>query len=206
MTFLQYLLLGALFSGLGALTPGLINLAVAERTIHRGVKAGVMVTLGAGVIELIYTFVPLYFIDILIKDSSIGLALKVIAIVIFLGLSIYHFRKKAQAPAKATTPGGSRDFAVGIGVASMNLLIVPTWIFLGIWLRGNGFQFEHLSQMLALSLGSALGAVMVFLLYVKLGSYIVGKVERVTAYTNKFLGFVFLGLAALQTIRLLYFE
>ncbi len=206
MILIEYLMLGCILGAVMALTPGLINLAVAERTIRRGYRAGVQVTLGAGVMEFIYTFLALYFIDVIIQNRSIGLFLKVGAVFLFFGLSIFYLLRKAEPINQPRSKPTTRDFVMGMGVTAMNLLIVPTWIFLGLWLRSYGLPFEEMKDMVFLSLGSALGACIVFLGYVKLGNYIVNKLEKVTAYTNKFLGIVFLAIATIQTVRLIYFD
>jgi flagellar biosynthesis component FlhA len=96
----------------------------------------------------------------------------------------------------------SSDFIKGILLASMNMLIIPFWIFLAIWLKNYDFTFSSASQIWVFSIGSALGALVIFLLYSRLGSFVVTKIQKVSYYTNKTVGLLFLLLAIYQLIQL----
>jgi hypothetical protein len=43
------------------------------------------------------------------------------------------------------------------------MLIIPFWIFLGIWLGSNGILFENKSIIFVFSIGAAIGAFLAFL-------------------------------------------
>ncbi|NND09309.1 MAG: LysE family transporter [Saprospiraceae bacterium] len=204
MSYIWFFLLGVFFTALGALPPGMINLSVAERSIQRGFNSGIMVALGAAVTEFVYTFVSIYFIDTIIKNEVIGSMIKWTMVFVFFILGTYYLIKKVEAVQTKIAGSGSRDFGYGIVVAAMNMLIIPTWIVIGLWMRGNGFDFVHISEILLISLGSALGGFIVFAGYVRLGRFIVNRMEKVTRYTNRFLGAIFLGLATVQLLRIFY--
>lgn len=204
MNLLHLFLFGVVFSALGAIPPGLINLAAAERTITRGYRGGLMVSLGAGVTQLIYTFVAVYFIDIIIRNAIITETINWIAGIIFLVLGLFYIVKKVKKIQPVRNTSDSKHFGYGMAVAAMNFLIIPTWIFVSVWLKGNGYDFTHLREILFISLGSAIGAVFIFVGYVRMSRYIILKMSRIIKYTNRFLGFVFLSLAAYQFLRIFY--
>ncbi len=206
MNPLQLFLFGISFSALGAMPPGLINLAVAQRTITRGYRAGIMVALGSGVTQLIYTFVAVYFIDIIVRNTIITDTINWFAGVIFTTLAVIYLTKRVGSVEPVRSDSDSRHFGYGIGVAAMNFLIIPTWIFIAVWLKGNGCDFTHLQEIVIVSLGSAAGAVLIFTGYVRMSSYIMQKMSRIIRYTNRFLGVVFLSLAAYQFFRIFYFR
>ena len=143
MILLYLFLFGVIFSALGAVPPGLINLAVAVRTITRGYRAGIMVSLGAGVTQLIYTFISVYFIDTIIKNAIITQTINWIAGIIFLILGLYYIVKKVRKIQPVKDTSDSKHFGYGIGIAAMNFLIIPTWIFVAVWLKSNGFDFTN---------------------------------------------------------------
>ncbi len=206
MYWTKIFLIAAGFSAVGALPIGMINLSVAERTIKKGILAGVMVAIGATIIEFTYTFLALYFIDFFLKNEVVGQAIKTIAIFIFIALALFYwFRKyKPVAEMKSGRYSKSRNFGLGMGIAALNMLILPYWIFLGLWFKSNQIRFATASDILFMSLGSALGALFVFLLYVRLGGFIVGKISKVSYYTNKTLAVLFFSLAVVQVIRIAY--
>ena len=185
--------------------PGLINLTIAERTIYRGTKSGFMVALGTIIIEFLYTFLAVYFIDFFIKNEIVGRAIKIGAIILFVGLAIYYFLKKVEVVNKVKRVNSNgRDFGLGLGVASMNMLILPFWIFVGLWLKANGYAFPNLNSIILFALGSTSGAFLSFTLYIRLGRYIVNHMQKVALYTNRILGALFLLLALVQIIRIFY--
>ncbi len=204
MNLLSLLLLGTVFSVLGALAPGLINLAVAERTIKRGHRPGIMVAFGASITQLTYTFIALFFIDVLTKNATIGQFIQWLAVVVFLLLGLFYLIRKPSMKKKVGAGSNRKNFGYGIFIAAMNMLIIPTWIFVGIWLRSAGYEISGLLAILAVAMGSGLGAFLVFFGYVQLARYIVDRLDDVSKYTNKALGYVFLGLATVQLIRIYY--
>ena len=206
MDLIYFLLFGITFSGLGAIAPGLINLAVAERTIKRGVKPGIMVAFGSSVTEFIYTFIAIFFSDVIVKNAIVGQFIQWMAVVIFLGLGFFYLVRKATIKKKAERGSNRKHFGYGIFIAAMNMLIIPTWIFLGFWLRSSGFDFTGILDIITLAFGSALGAFIVFFGYVHLAKYIVSRIEDVTRYTNKVLGMIFIGLATFQLFRIYYYQ
>lgn len=202
MTFFKYASIAMVFSMIGALPPGLINLTVAQRTISRGIKSGVGVAMGALVVEWIYTFLVIYFIDFFVANKEVGKLIKIIAVGIFLGMAVYYFLAKPKPIKAVSIRKNSRDVIIGIGVTAINLLIIPYWIFLGIWFRSNGYPFENISSTFAMASGSAFGAFFIFLIYIKLGSYIVKHQDTFTHYTYKTLSVIFLVLAVIQVFRM----
>ena len=74
------------------------------------------------------------------------------------------------------------------------MLIVPFWIFLGIWLESNGILFHEKIEVIIFSLGSALGALLAFLGYILLSEFIVKKSKEIKRYANRAIGIIFLGL------------
>ena len=183
---------------------GMINLAVAERTIHKGKKSGISVAVGAMVVELFYTFLAIYFMDFINENERINQFIKVSAIIVFITLGVYYMFKKNEQILATSNQSSYRDFGRGLAVAAANMLIIPFWIFVGLWLKSNGFSFPTILEILMLSLGSAMGAFCAFLLYVNLGNYIVGKRKKFVYYTNKIVSMIFFTLALVQIIRFFY--
>ena len=203
MNTVLFFLFGMIFMSIGSSAPGLINLSVAERTIKRGLKAGIVAALGAATIEFIYTFIAIFFIDVIIKNAVIGKSIKWIAIGVFLGLGIFYLLRKRSAVKSYDEYPNSKDYGYGLLIAGMNMLIIPTWIFLGLWLRSNGYDFRNMIDILAISMGAATGAFITFFGYAHLGKYIVNRIENVTKYSNKALGIFFIFLAAFQLIKMM---
>jgi len=198
-----YFFIGLVLSFLGSIPIGLITLTITQRTLEKGRTSGLMIALGATIMEFVYTFVALISLDIFSKNDMIGQYIKMFATVVFLGMGLYYFFKKNTSDLKTTPTYDYFDFLRGIAVGAMNLLIVPFWIFLGLWLESNGYIFDNYSIITVFSIGSAIGALLMFLIYIWMSESIINKSKQIKKYTNKAVGVLFLGLGIFQLIQLL---
>ena len=156
-----YFFIGLVLSFLGSIPIGLITLTITQKTIEKGRTSGLMIALGATIIEFIYTFIALVSLDFFANNDEIGQYIKMFATVLFLGLGAYYFFKKNTTSLKPTPTYDYFDFFRGIAVGAMNLLIVPFWIFLGLWLESNGYIFDNYDIITSFSFGSAIGALLI---------------------------------------------
>lgn len=203
MNIILYFIIALVLSFLGSLPIGLITLTITQKTIQNGRHSGLMIALGATVMEFVYTFIALLSLDFLTKNTAIGTYIKIFAIVVFLGMGIYYLLKKSNEKLKAAGEYNYFDFIRGFIVGMMNMLIVPFWIFLGIWLESNGILFENKSIIFIFSIGAAIGAFLAFLGYIFLSEYIVSKTKEINRYTKKAVGVLFLGLGIFQLYHFL---
>lgn len=206
LTLFIYFMIALLISGAGALPPGLINLAIADRTIKRGFRSGLIMLAGAAVTEFLYTFIPLFFIDRITRNPQIEYALQIAVTGIFLILAaVYYFKKTDVILPTTKVSSKRRDFGYGMWMAGMNLLIIPFWVFISIWLGSNGFPIDTWGQILTCALGSAAGACLVFVLYARLGKFIVKRSDEITRSINQIIAGLFLLLGLFQLGRLLFY-
>lgn len=206
LTLFIYFMLALLISGAGTLPPGLINLAIADRTIKRGFRSGLTMIAGAAITEFVYTFVPLFFIDRITRNPQIEYGLQIAVTVIFLILAaVYYFKKTEVILPPNMVSRKRRDFGYGLWMAAMNLLIIPYWVFISIWLGSNGFPIDTWAQILMCALGSTAGAGLVFFLYARLGKFIVKRSAEITRSINQIIAGLFLLLGLFQLGRLLFY-
>lgn len=198
MALILYFFISLILSFLGSLPIGLITLTIVQKTIQNGRQSGLMIALGATIMEFVYTFIALISLDFFTENTSIGNYIKIFATAIFLVMGFYFLWKKNSAVVQPTKEYNYFDFLRGFIVGVMNLLIVPFWIFLGIWLEANGVLFEKNLDISIFSLGAALGALLAFLGYILLSEFIVNRTKEINRYTNKAVGILFLGLGIFQ--------
>jgi len=203
MDLAKYFIIAFVLSALGTIPIGLITLTIAQKTIEKGKRAGWQIALGATIMEFIYTLIALYGLESLSLESSWKIYMQIGTFFIFLILGIYYLFKPPSKSKKINSSNQQIDFLQGIGVGMMNMLIVPFWLVVGVWLQSNGIQFENLFYILWFSVGSALGALLIFGVYVQAGDFILHKGQWVTEYANKIIGGLFLILAVIQLIQLL---
>ena len=134
-----------------------------------------------------------------------GRNIKIVSIIIFIVLAILFLSKKPKQPNKsiALQENLVLEFFKGIGVGAMNFLIIPFWLFIGVWLKSNEIVVIGVGEITLFSIAAALGALVMFIGYGVLAHYISNKLEMVTKYTNKLVGVVFLILAIIQAAQLI---
>ena len=198
MNLILYFSIALVLSFLGSLPIGLITLTITQKTIQNGRHSGLMIALGATIMEFIYAFIALLSLDLFTQNTSIGNYIKIFATAIFLAMGFYFLWKKNSTEVRPTAAYNYLDFLRGFIVGSMNLLIVPFWIFLGIWLKANGVSFKNNFDILIFSSGAALGALLAFFGYILLSEFIVKRTKKINQYTNKAVGILFLGLGIFQ--------
>ena len=117
-------------------------------------------------------------------------------------LVFYNFFKESQPPTAPTEKYDYFDFGRGFIVATMNVLIIPFWLFIALWLANYDMTFDNQTNIIVFSIGSALGALAVFIGYAELGQYILARIGKIVKYTNKIVGVVFVVLGIYQLTQL----
>lgn len=205
MNTLLLFIITFVISAAGSAPPGLINMMVLERAISRGKKAGVMTAMGTLIPEFVYTFLAAYAYTTINNNVELGQNLKLGGGLVLVVLGSFYFFRRPEEP-KLDYTSSKRDtyrgFRKGFFTASINMLIIPFWAFVAGYLGSHGYALTDMTDLLAFALGSALGALVMFLLYVRLGHFILQRISKVARYSNKFLAVLFFSLGVYQLLRL----
>lgn len=204
MSLLLYFIVAFAISALSSLPAGLITLTVAQRAIEAGKRAGYRLSLGATLTEYIYTHIALVGLPFLSESITVNYYLQIIATIIFFAFGSYNLLKKPKSVDQPKKQYNSLDFISGLIVAAMNVLVIPFWIFIALWLSDYGYTFEANGPIIAFSLGSALGAMVIFFLYAELGHFIMRRIGKVVQYTDKMIGVALIVLGFYQLVSLFY--
>lgn len=173
-----------------------------QRTLEAGKKAGYMLSFGATVMEFVYTYIALYGLTFFQESVATNYYMQVFATVVFFGFGFYNFGKESQPPTAPKEKYDYFDFGRGFIVATMNVLIIPFWLFIALWLSSYDMTFDNQTNIIVFSIGSALGALAVFIGYAELGHFILARIGKIVKYTNKIVGVVFVILGIYQLFQL----
>ena len=203
MDLVKYFIIAFILSAIGTIPIGLITLTIAQKTIEKGKSAGWQVSMGATIMEFIYTLIALYGLEALSLETSWKRYMQIGTFFLFLILGIYYLNKSPSESKKNISSSKHRiHFIQGIGVGMMNMLIVPFWLVVGLWLESNGLLFENVTYILWFSIGAALGALLIFGVYVEGSIFFLNKRQKISEYADKVIGGLFLLLASVQLIQL----
>ncbi len=172
-----------------------------QKTILRGIPAGVAVSLGATIPEFFYTYIGLKFLHFFISSLLLSHWIKVISIGIFLALGVFHLsrkRKKLVLKSKIHDKLYYHDFLHGTVIGFMNMLIIPYWVLIGTMLESSKMHLSYPLQILWFSVGAAIGALLVFLIYTWLAKFLNSRIQAIARYVDRAVGILFFALALVQ--------
>lgn len=202
MTFL----IAFALSFIGSLPFGIINMAVAHNAINKGVRAGIVMGLGAALIEFFQVLVALKFTWLFAEGGVVGQALQLVAMVVFFAAGFYFLffaKAKPSELKEEEKEKGGHDFVKGMGISMLNLMVIPYWIFYGTLLTENGLLERENIYVLIFAAGATAGAFALLVCYAFLGARILSKSETVTRWVNKFIGVVLVGMGIWQLVEVL---
>lgn len=162
------LFFGFLAATLGVSLPGLLNMTAVKIAKEEGGRNAFSYVLGASTVIFIQTFIAIFFSKLIDSSPSINEALHEIGLVIFAILTIYFFffakekeMKKKNNPKKSKSP-----FVYGLFLASINVFLIPYYVFLSITLATYDYHIFDLICTIFFSLGVVIGSAMMFYLYI----------------------------------------
>ena len=201
MSYLTHFLMAFGLSFIGSLPFGMINMMVAHTAIRKGLKFAVWAAAGAALVELFQVFVALKFTWLFTENAEVGRTFQVIATVVFFAAGIYFFFFAKTKPAISEKEFNGRrrnEFFKGMLVSSLNLMVIPYWIFYGTILSTNDLLVKDNLHVLIFSTGTMFGTFSLLVCYALLGTKILSKSEQVTRWVNKFIGVLLFGFGIYQ--------
>lgn len=152
---------------------GPVNAASIMRTLHYGARHGVMVGIGAAIMDIIYCGGATQINEFLLRSPIINLSFQGAGMLLLVFLGIKSLRtKREQKPAdvehekdaektvqKLHVKKGSvlASFALGIILYASNLSSLPEWVFLTAFWKQRGFLNDGFSVYMIFALGAGVG-------------------------------------------------
>ncbi len=202
MGFLIHFFWGWLCSFLGTIPFGTINVSITEAAITRGKRIGIMMGIGASIVEFFQSYVALSFYNILSNNPKTERMIIITCIPIFLIIGTYYLLKKNSVMPKPTHRAAHAiGLAKGFMLSALNLIAVPYYVFIGGYLSNNKLIDLKPDLIAAFATGVVAGSFMVFVLYAELGKYIQRKSEHMSQYASKIVGMIFIAIAVSQAVR-----
>ncbi len=134
MPFVPTFLVGIIFSYLGSIPPGMINISVLQLSMQNRKAAALSFTLACVLVEFIYAAIAVQFQMFLTDNTSISSYFQLITAIVLFGLGIANLIKKTKAiePQK----GEKRNaFLKGTLISIANPLAIPFWLAVTISLQ-----------------------------------------------------------------------
>jgi threonine/homoserine/homoserine lactone efflux protein len=206
-----------IISFLGSVHPGPLNLSVIQTTLQKNIKNALCVALGGVIPEIIYGLMAIEGVLFFEKNPIVFQVMQWAVVPILLILGIMNLIKKS----KKSDEEAINKFKVNDLIGNYQLLaeipkgfvlsifnpqLCPFWIVILINYQNHNFlKINDLTSKTTFVLGASLGAFALNYLYARVAE---SKKDLIFGYINIqkvdiILGITFIGMAILQTIKLL---
>ena len=178
---------------------------VAQTAIRKGLRYALWAAFGAALVEFFQVFVAVKFTWLFTDAPGVERIFQWIAAVAFLSAGGYFlFFARPAGVVPAGEPAGRRrnEFFKGMLIRSLNLMVIPFWIFCGTLLAANGWLVRENQYVLAFSVGTMAGTFTLLTGYALLGEKILSKSALVTRWVNKFIGMALVLFGLFQLYKL----
>ena len=184
----------------------MINMATAYTAIQKGVRPALVLAAGAASVEFVQVFIALKFTWLFTENATAERVFQVVATLVFFGAAIFFlFFAKARPPVsnQGQPPGKRGEFLKGALISSLNLMVIPYWIFYGTLLMAHDLLIKDNAHVAVFSAGTLFGTFSLLGLYAWLGDRILRKSEKMTRWVNQFIGLLLAGFGVYQLVQLL---
>ncbi len=199
MVYISHLFLGFIIAFIGLLGPGMLNMTAVRTAIDQGTKAGLIFSTGAASMVLIQTSIALIFANFISQNPNVLEHLRIAAVLVFFVLATFFFiQARKTFSVKGKTKHGNLFF-MGIFMSALNMLAIPFYFGLSTYFVTNGQLIMQQPYMALYIVGTALGAAVIFFIYVSFAGLITRRAKFIAANINYILSglFIVLGLIAI---------
>ncbi|HZY79150.1 MAG TPA: LysE family transporter [Cyclobacteriaceae bacterium] len=203
MIYVQVFLIGVIFSFLGSIPPGTLNICVLQLGLEKKIAAALRFALAVSIIEYPYTWIGVQFEYWITSSPAVIENFELLTAVVMTVMGILNIWS-AQRPTELTNRFNESGFRRGLVLSILNPMAIPFWIGITAYLKAQGWI--DLSSTLKLHLyifGTSVGAMVLLTLY----TYLAHRLSRFVTSSKvvKLLpGITLLGLGMYAFVRYLF--
>lgn len=176
MIYFQVFLAGVIFSFLGSIPPGTLNLAVLQLGMENKIKTAMRFILAVTIIEYPYAWIAVVFEDWLTSSPVIINNFQLITAIVMTVLGIFTIRS-AQKPSNLSLRFNESGFRRGIVLSILNPMAIPFWIGITAYLKAQKWIDLSTDGLVhSYVLGTSVGVFILLVLFAflarKLSSYV----------------------------------
>lgn len=202
MSYLIHVLYGVVMAYVGLISPGMLNMTALKIRINSSKGDSLKFAIGASVIVFFQAGIALFFADYFAKTPTIIALLKKIAVFVFFALSIFFLIVSRKKMVSKTSQDNRNYFVRGVAMSSMNMLAIPFYLGLSIYLVSVNKIIVAQPYILFFVIGAVIGSFLLFYTYIYFAKIIIKKVSFIATNINIILSILFLGLGILTLIRI----
>jgi threonine/homoserine/homoserine lactone efflux protein len=189
MTIIIAFVLGFVFSFVGSIPPGSLNLIVFQLGLNQQIRVAMRFTAAVALIEYPYAWLAVKFADLITASPIMIANMKLITAIVMIVLGIISLLPSKQQASPALQQFHNSGFRRGVVLSILNPLALPFWVGVTAFLTGQGYlnlsTAWHLHSYLV---GISLGTVGLLVILAYLAKKIVtrfgdlGKLKNIPGY------------------------
>lgn len=194
MEVLWALFIGALFSFLGSIPPGTLNLSVLQLGLENKVTTALRFALAVAIIEYPYTWIGVQFQYWITSSPMVIENFQLITAIVMISIGILNLWS-AEKPTSFSVKFNDSGFRRGLILSILNPMAIPFWIAVTAYLKAMGWlDLSTVWRLHGYILGTSIGALILLtffaLLAKKLAAYVRNNraVKRIPGITLLLLG------------------
>ncbi|UII34447.1 LysE family transporter [Fulvivirga ulvae] len=151
-------LIAFIFSFLGSIPPGSINLSVIQLSLDGKLSAAFRFALAAALIEFPYAFIAVQFEGWITSSPVIIDNFKLIAASVMIILGVINLWPRKKSPSKIMEAIRNSGFRKGVVISLLNPLAIPFWVGITAYLNHQGWiKLESVDQVFIYVSGISVG-------------------------------------------------
>ena len=176
MLYAQVFLIGLIFSFLGSIPPGTLNVCVLQLGIEKKIAAALRFALAVSIVEYPYTWIAVQFEYWITSSPVVTENFQLITAVVMTALGLFMLWS-ARTPSNFSVRFNESGFRRGMILSILNPMAIPFWVGITAYLKAQGWiDLSSTGLLHSYVLGTAVGAMILLTLFtfmaVRLAPYI----------------------------------
>lgn len=176
MLLLQVFLVGVVFSFLGSIPPGTMNICVLQLGLERKIAVAFRFSLAVAIIEYPYTWIAVVFEDWITSSPSVTENFQIITASVMTVLGLFMLWS-ARKPSEFSVKFNQSGFRRGLVLSILNPMAIPFWVGVTAYLKAQGWIDLSTAPLVhAYLFGTAVGVMLLLIVFmyaaVRLAPYI----------------------------------
>ena len=176
MLYAQVFLIGLVFSFLGSIPPGTLNVCVLQLGIEKKIAAALRFALAVSIVEYPYTWIAVQFEYWITSSPVVTENFQLITAVVMTALGLFMLWS-ARKPSNFSVRFNESGFRRGMILSILNPMAIPFWVGITAYLKAQGWiDLSSTGLLHSYVLGTAVGAMILLTLFtfmaVRLAPYI----------------------------------
>jgi len=192
---LSIFFIGLLFSFLGSIPPGTINITTVQYAVSNKKQAAISFALAAALTEYLYAGIAVRFQMYLSESIFISAYFQIISGTVLILLGIVNLTKQKLPNSQAEIGEKRNAFKKGVLISLANPMAIPFWLAITVYLQNMGWLNLSDTNYFIYLAGISSGTFLLLLLLAQLGSrFSFIRTNKFILYRIPGLTFMFMGI------------